>query len=286
MAPQPYALITGASSGIGKALAFELARRKINVLLVALPNTGLSDVVKHLGDTFDIVSHGIELDLTIAQAPAILHSWCVKNHFEVNILINNAGFGNLCSFEQTDPMLISSMINLNSKAMVMLTHQFIPDLKKFDKSYILNVGSLASFMPIPNKSVYAATKSFVYAFSYALRLELEPHGISVSCLCPGATLTSTHVNEGISKLKVGKNFIQLPESVAHTAVDGMMKNKFRIIPGWHNRILYFIRQVLPETGVRWILLRIFSRQKVDKPITKKRYPKPAWSLAPLDGWLK
>jgi uncharacterized protein len=279
MSSKTFALVTGASSGIGKAIAEELASRKINVLLVALPNTGLPDVVTHLNKQYAVRAFGYELDLTHPESPQKLLAWCQSNHYPVNILINNAGFGNLCSFEETDPALLTTMMALNNKAMVLLTHWFIPELKRNGVSHILNVGSLASFMPIPNKSVYAATKSFVYAFSSALRLELMSSGIYVSCLCPGGTVTSIEVQERAKKAGgFGKAFAQQPEAVALEAVQGMFRRKQKIIPGWHNRVLYAIRQMLPEWLVGRLLTLIFTQRKlpVQKPVVK---PSPGYSIA-------
>lgn len=259
-----YALITGASSGIGKALAIALASRKINVLLVALPNTGTRDIANEIRRTFGVEADGYEVDLTSPHASNIIFDWCKLNYYRINMLVNNAGVGNLCAFEQTDPQLIKSMMLLNNQALVLLTHRFIPELKKNKPSYILNVGSLASFMATPNKSVYAATKSFVYSFSMALRMELAHVGVSVSCLCPGGTLTSKNVRDGIRAIGASRHFVQHPEEVANAAVNGMLKKKFRIIPGVHNRILYRIRQMLPEPWVCWILQQIFNRKNSDR----------------------
>ncbi len=270
MNTRTFALITGASSGIGKAIAEELASRKINVLLVALPETGLAEVVTRLNRCYGVEAYGYEADLTRPETPQALLIWCKTNQYAVNILVNNAGFGNLCPFEETDPGLITTMIALNNRTLVLLTHQFIPELKKNATSYILNVGSLASFMPIPNKSVYAATKSFVYAFSSALRLELLADKIHVCCLCPGGTVTSAEVQERASRLGgFSQAFVQQPGVVARAAVLGMFRQKRIIIPGWHNKVLFIIRQMLPEGWVGWLLTRIFRqrKQRILKPVT-------------------
>lgn len=267
MSHKTFALVTGASAGIGKAVAEELASRKINVLLIALPGTGLMDVVENIAKSFSVQTDGFEMDLTIPGSANIVFEWCKTNGYGVNILVNNAGFGNLGSFESTDPLVLANMMLLNNQALVLLTHAFLPELKKSTPGYILNLGSLASFMPIPNKSVYAATKSFVYAFSSSLRMELMPHRIRVSCLCPGGTLTNKDVTNRIQTLgAAGKVFTQMPDEVAREAVTGMFRGKHRIIPGWHNRLLYTINQLFPEFLVCAIIQQLFNRKNQPKKV--------------------
>jgi short-subunit dehydrogenase len=155
------------------------------------------------------------------------------------------------------------MMMLNNAALVMLTHQFIDQLKLNAPSYILNTGSLASFFQIPYKAVYSATKSFVYSFSASLRLELRIDKIYVSCLCPGGTLTSARFRETLSKTSgKGERFLQQPEEVAYTAVKEMLEKKFRIIPGVHNRVMLFFNDILPKKIVSWLLMRHFKPKKL------------------------
>lgn len=273
------ALITGASSGIGKAIARELAARKINVLLVALPGTGLMEVVRDIRTQYKVCADGLEIDLTSVDSVKSVYQWCKQNNYRVNILVNNAGFGNLCSLEQSDPTVIASMMLLNNQALVLLTQAFIPELKRNAPSYILNLGSLASFMPIPNKSVYAATKSFVYSFSASLRLELWTSGVFVSCLCPGGTSTSAHVKRMMKEMRTNMAFVQLPEQVACKAVRGLLKREFRIIPGWHNKLFYLMRQALPEFAVNWLVLQIFNRRTPERQtVAVSRTPAHALAL--------
>jgi short-subunit dehydrogenase len=272
-----YALITGSSSGIGRAMAFEFAKLKYNILLVALPETGIRAVAGELTQRFDVHADVLELDLTHSGSPNQVFSWCKENHYQVQILVNNAGFGNLCALEETDPMLISRMLALNNHALVALTQLFISDLKRLKTSYILNVGSLASFIPIPNKAVYAASKSFVYAFSAALRVELKHLHIHVSCLCPGGTLTN---QQAIAPLKGRpRGLAQTAEEVAKEAVLKLFKKKEKIIPGWHNRCLYYLTAVVPSFIRAWVLLRIFSIKKSDRNLRHISKPVPSAAFA-------
>ncbi len=258
--PNSFALVTGSSSGIGKAIAEELASRSINVLVVALPNTGVVQMVSSLIERYNVQAEGFEIDLTEADAPYRIHRWCKENGYRVSVLVNNAGFGNLSPFRHTTPTLLRVMMAINNHALVLLTHQMIPELKRNSSAYIMNVGSLACFMPIPNKSVYAASKSFVYTFSAILKAELRRENISVSCLCPGGTRTSKKILAHARAVTGSRYFMQDPETVAREAVIGLFSRKFRIIPGWHNKVFFVLVRLLPGSCVRWILEQAFDRK--------------------------
>lgn len=253
-----YALVTGASSGIGKAIAFELADRKINVLLVALPNTGLPEIAEEAEKIFGISAKYVELDLTHEGSISFLHQWCNSQNISVQILINNAGIGTQSTFEQTTLCDLETMLRLNNHALVLMSYYFLNDLKRNRESYILNVGSLASFMSIPGKAVYSATKSFIYSFTHSLRIEVKSCKVNVSCLCPGGTITSSRVQDNVSKLHgIAKGMMQQPEHVAREAVAGMFNKKMLIIPGIHNRFIYFLWKMLPGWIVDKITRAIF-----------------------------
>ncbi len=254
-----YALVTGASSGIGKAIATQLASRGINVLLIALPGSGLAEVAAELRAKYRVLVRYFESDLGAGDSIENVASWIEQNRFSLRILVNNAGFGNLESFERSDLSFLVNMLMVNNVAMVRLTKACIPYLKMHRRSHIMNVGSLASFLPIPNKVVYSASKSFVYAFSTALRVELGRTNIAVTCLCPGGTRTSAGNVARIAKVKAPKGiFIQEPEEVAFEAVEGMLRSKKRIIPGTTNKIMFLLYRSLPQFLVEWILLKLFA----------------------------
>jgi uncharacterized protein len=272
-----FVLITGSSSGIGKALAYEFARRKYNILLVALPNTGTYDVASDLMKKFTVNTAVLELDLTQPESPHQIFAWCKNNCYDVQVLVNNAGFGNLCPLEETDALLVTRMLALNNHALVALTQLFISHLKTYNDSYILNVGSLASFIPIPNKAVYTASKSFVYTFSAALRLELRHLHIHVSCLCPGGTITSQEVTSPRQEMsRAFPGLAQRPEEVAKEAISELFKKKEKIIPGWHNKGIYYLAAALPAFLRSWILLKLFSiKKRKGNSLTRVKQPPTA-----------
>ena len=180
-----YTLITGASDGFGKALAIECARRKMNLVLVALPGPELANLAKFIRKNFRVDVKIFEKDLTCEPHCYDLLLEILHSNLHVNILINNAGIGNTQVFSETSPEFFKRQIKLNVIATTLLTSLFIPELKKYGPSYLLNIGSLSSFFYLPKKQVYGATKSFIYFFSKCLRHELEHENISVSVACPG-----------------------------------------------------------------------------------------------------
>lgn len=262
-----YAIVTGASSGIGRAIAIELAAKKINLILVALPNTGLEETARQIHKDFCIEVKFLEMDLTTEGAVDHFHKWCNRQPIKINILVNNAGLGTQGPFANTTISELETMLKLNNQVLVMMSHYFLPELKLNRPANILNVGSLASFMTIPGKAVYAASKSFIYSFSMSLRMELKPYKINVSCLCPGGTLTSSRVMENIDKVRfAGKRMLQSPEAVAGEAVKQMFYGKKIIIPGWHNKFLYKLWALLPQRIVDLILMALFFKKDVTEKI--------------------
>lgn len=272
---QPYTLVTGSSTGIGKAMAEECAKRKHNLVLVALPGTELEKVGKYFRDTYHVDIKFLEINLTLPNALQELHDWCDAQQIKINVLINNAGIGNYSSFEKTDLEKYLKIIHLNTEVVVSLTSLFIPKLREHRQSYILNVGSIASLMPVPYKSVYSASKSFVLSFSRALQIELKQYGIHVSCLCPGPTSTETvlKLNAQLSS-KRSKKLWLTPEKVAQIAINGLFERKGLIIPGWKNRLILSLNSLLPFSLRSYLLLSAFKNgvEKKVEPDIKSMLP--------------
>jgi uncharacterized protein len=275
-----FALITGASSGIGKAIAREFAGRGINVALVALPGTRTFDVAQEIIDEFNVRAVTFEVDLTASDSVSGLYDWTINQRINIQYLVNNAGFGNLTSLENTDPSVIRNMMLLNNFALVMLTQVFLSDMKRMEQRYILNVGSLASFIPIPNKTVYSATKSFVYGFTSSLRLELRNETVSVSCLAPGATVTSAAAQERLGSVVKKPGFLgQSAADVARTAVAQLFRRKALIIPGWHNKLTYVLWNVLPRMVAERIVVALFDRRpRTNWSLRRLAVPRPSFAL--------
>jgi hypothetical protein len=265
--PAEVALITGASSGIGKALAGELAARGRSLVLVALPGTGLEDVASDLAHRYGIYVYGFGINLCDPQAAEKVRDFCREKKLTVDVLVNCAGIGNLALFHRSDWTQLHRIMVLNNQALVELTYTFLPEMLQRHSGHILNVGSLAGFLGLPGKAVYSATKSFVYTFSRSLRTELGGSGVHICCLCPGGTCdpASPRPYTVTETSYRGSMFIQTPVTVARAAVEGMFGGNFRVIPGWSHQLIYLLHRVLPVRISVMIQRRIFTRRPKEEP---------------------
>ncbi|MBS1916070.1 MAG: SDR family NAD(P)-dependent oxidoreductase [Bacteroidetes bacterium] len=242
-----YTLITGASEGLGKALAIECASRKMNLILVALPDSGLRELANFIHKNFMTEVIFFEKDLSIASSCYDLFSAIKNLNLQVQVLINNAGIGGTQLFSEGRPDVYEKQINLNVLATTIITRLFLHSLEKNTPSYILNVGSMASFFSLPKKQVYGGTKSYILSFSKSLRKELKRDNIFVSVLCPGGINTNlpvTMLNK--SGTWLSQISVMNPEDVAPIAITGLLKGKEVIIPGTINNFYMFLDKVLPE----------------------------------------
>ncbi len=197
-----YTLITGASSGIGLELARIAVRERNNVVLVARDGKKLKEVQKELlaqSKHKKLSVEILEIDLSKSGASKKVFEFCENKKLFISTLINNAGFGDYGVFAESDLKTQVSMIHLNVQTVTELTHLFLPAMLKQKNGKILNLGSVASFLPGPLMSVYFATKNYVLSFSRALSEELRGTGVTVTCLCPGSTNTgfgkAAHVSD-------------------------------------------------------------------------------------------
>ncbi len=244
-----YALITGASGGIGLALAIELAKRKTNLLLIARSENNLAKACDELRAKYGITTSYLAIDLSLNDSVEKIESWIKQNSFSVNILINNAGYGIWGRVDTTSREALNNMMQLNMNVVANLCHAFIPELKKHEKSYILNVASTAAYQAVPTLTTYAATKAFVVLFTRGLRSELKNTPISVSCLSPGATSTSFVDRAGMnSSLKEkAEKFSMKASDVAKIGINGMFKGKAEILPGFVNWISVHLTYLMPKS---------------------------------------
>ncbi|MEO0409280.1 MAG: SDR family oxidoreductase [Cyanobacteria bacterium P01_A01_bin.135] len=183
------ALVTGASSGIGKVLAKVLAERKMNLVLVARSGDVLRTLADELAQQHGIRAEAIVQDLTEPDAARTVREAVAERGMAVDILVNNAGFGDYGPFSDRPRERHLDMIRLNVLALVDLTYQVLPAMQAKGSGSIINIASIAAFQPIPYLSVYAASKSFVLSFSEALWAEVKDSGVRVTCICPGPTET-------------------------------------------------------------------------------------------------
>ena len=234
----PYCLVTGASQGIGRAIADECARRGMNLVLVDLPQTGLAELCAELAERHGINAEGCEADLTDSVSPERIHRFVQSRGFEIGVLVNNAGLSCTGLFDHRSPDVYDSLIRLNISAVVRMTHRFLPDLRRRSRAYILNVSSLSAFQPMPHMAVYGASKRFVMDFSRALRQELKDSTVSVSVLCPSGVPTNEYCQAMIAAQgPVGRLTCSSAETVARYAIKHTLRGEAVIVPGWINRAI-------------------------------------------------
>lgn len=230
-------LITGASSGIGKSLARILSEQGHELILVARRKKKLETLAKELGDKVEI----IDMDISSTYNCMDLYNRVKKE--KIDVLINNAGFGLFGKFDETKIDKELDMIDLNIKAVHTLTKLFLKDFKKRDSGYILNVASIAGFLPGPLMSTYYATKSYVLNLTLAINEELRQDcsNVYVGALCPGPV--NTEFND-VAKVKFALEGLD-SDYVAEYAIKKMFKNKKVIIPGVKVRIGAYLSKILP-----------------------------------------
>lgn len=263
-----YALITGASKGIGKSIAEGLAKRKYNLLLVARSEKLLAENAEELKKKFGVQVQYLALDLSTSTAAKQVADWCKSHNADVNVLVNNAGYGLLGAFKDIPLDEQLNMMQLNMQSLVQLTYVMLPLLQQFNgKSYVLNVASTAAHQAVPFLGVYSATKSFVLSFSRALKWEMKDTNVSVSCVCPGPTDTNFMDVAGMTKVKKiakqAERFNMTPFAVAETALNGMLAGKAEIIPGGSNKAGAFFSRTLPKNLIEKTLIGIYKPGEKD-----------------------
>jgi uncharacterized protein len=262
-ANQYFTLITGGSMGIGRAIAYECAGRKMNLLIVSLPEPELEITAEEIRKKFSVIVYTLGINLTDRDAPEKVYNWCKEKNWKVNILINNAGRAGTAVFEDSSFEYNEIRIQLNIRALVCLTYLFLKDLKSFDRSYILNVGSFSAFYSIPYKSVYCASKAFVLRFSRALNAELKNTPVSISVVCPNGVRTNPDTYKRISTHGIlTQSVILSAEEVARIAINGMFKNKIVIIPGFLNKVLLVITKIIPSGIAERRIAKIFRKELI------------------------
>jgi short-subunit dehydrogenase len=248
-----YALITGASKGIGRALALQLAKKGYPVLLVARSADELQALATEIIVQYQVKAQWLAIDLSETDATERVIKWCNDNTYPVSILINNAGYGLWGSFETVDITGQLNVIGLNINTLVKLTHGFIPLLKQQSRAYILNVGSTAAYQAVPTLAIYSATKAFVLSFTRALRYELKDSVISVSCLSPGPTDTGFAHRAGLDAFAdLAAKFNMQPEEVAAIGLKGLFNKKAEIVPGLLNKLSVTGARLLPKALIEKI----------------------------------
>lgn len=237
-------LITGASSGIGKSFCQSFAKRGYRLIMVARHQDQLEQLRKEIIDQYDVEVHILARDLTKGTCREVYEA-C--RNMQIDLLINNAGFGDSGTFLDRDLDKQLNMIRLNIMALVELTHLFGKDMQERDAGGILNVASIAAFAPGPYMSVYYATKSFVLSFSQALAYELKDTQVSVTCLCPGPVQTDFFRRAELLDSPMWKIAPPAsPSQVAEKAIAGLMHQQDLVINSLSGKLFNFAVRIVPR----------------------------------------
>lgn len=246
------ALITGASGGIGEQLARIHAKKGGDLLLVARSEDRLRDLAAELVDAHEVNVRPIARDLAVPGAAEGLADEVLADGLVPDILINNAGFGGQGRFHERDWARDRDMINLNVMALAALTHGFLPAMVERGSGRVLNVGSVAGFLPGPNFATYFASKAFVLSFSEAIAGELAGTGVTVTVLCPGPVATGFVDAAGMTNTQMFNAVAATPESVAAYGYRAMMRGDVVAVPGVATQLSLFQLRFLPRGVTRAI----------------------------------
>ncbi len=239
-------LITGASSGIGKFFALEVAARGGIPILLARRKERLIELANEIKKKYKTDSFILPLDLLDSNYLQTIDAFLVKHDISVDILINNAGFGYNGDFLNTEPETYTRMNTLNMNVLTELSYHFANKMIPSNSGGILNVASMAGFSPIPLFTVYAATKAFVLRFSQALWHEMKPMGIHVSCLCPGPVETEFFEVAGAKPAENMMRNIQKADDVAKIGLDGLIRNIPVVPTSTSLKILSKLTGIIPD----------------------------------------
>ncbi|WP_116124256.1 SDR family NAD(P)-dependent oxidoreductase [Lewinella sp. IMCC34183] len=252
-------LITGASSGIGRSLAREHARRGRDVVIVARREDELEELASELRERYGVTVQVYVKDLTEAGARQGLFDFLEAEGIEIDYLFNNAGFGGNARFSEQDWSTVSAMIELNVTAVTELLHLFLPGMKARGRGWILNTSSTAGFMPGPLQAVYFATKAYVNSLSKAVASEVDGTGVSVTVLCPGPVETEFADRAGFAEDNAMMGQGASPSSVARQAYTAMEAGRLEVINELGLQVVIKgLLPLLPERLVMSVIKRMQS----------------------------
>ena len=256
-----YALVTGASRGIGRAIALQLAQRGYDLLLIARSEAQLIALAQEISQQHQRQAQVLALDLAAPSAAETVAAWATGQTEHLAVLVNNAGYGLWGRFEQLNLVEQQNMLQLNMALPVALTHALLPALHRVPKAFVLNVASTAAYQAVPSLTLYAASKAFLLSFSRGLRYELKTTNVSVTCLSPGATTTSFADRAGMgAELQETANKVSMTaEAVAAAAIAGMLAGEAEVVPGVLNKVSAGLTSFVPKGLVEKIAAGIYEK---------------------------
>lgn len=250
-----YALVTGASSGIGREIARAYARRGVPLILTARRGDRLRALADTLGAQVDV--QVIEADLAEPDAPAYLAGEAERRGCPVRILVNNAGYGVPGRYHDSDWTRHAAFLQVMIGATCALTWHLLPQIRASGAGRILNVASFAALMPAADgQTLYAPAKAFLVKFSQALHLENQAHGVHATALCPGFTVSEFHDVTGTrGRMQVSAGMWLDAAAVAQAGVAGCERGQVQVVPGWRYRLLHGVLRHLPERAQLALMAR-------------------------------
>ena len=238
-------LITGTTSGFGKAFAEKFASMGNNIILVSRDMQKLKQQQLYLQYQYHVTVNFIAYDLTKEDAADFIIEQIDNWNIPIDFLVNNAGFNEFGLFSQTDISKEIKMIDLHIRFITQLTKHILSIMEKNNYGHILNIGSTGSFIPSPSDAVYSATKAYIMSFSNALYGEYRNTGIKITLLCPGATETEFARKANIEQTLLFKYAVMKPDKVIKIAYPKIIKGKRLIIPGIYNKFLVIKKKIMP-----------------------------------------
>jgi short-subunit dehydrogenase len=255
-----WALVTGASAGIGVALAQELASGGTHLVLTARRRDRLDELAAGLNKNYSIRTEVIAADLAKPEAPAEIFEFTRQKGLAIDLLINNAGFGQYGELTQVESQRLLDMVQVNCHAVVHLTRLFLPGMVERKRGDVLILASTASFQAVPYITTYAATKAFDLFFAEGLAEEMKPHGIRVCALCPGSTASEFHVVAQQEKF-TKKHPQETAEKVARVGLKALAAGKSYVISGPGNYLGAHSQRIVPRRMVTRIAASMFRPEK-------------------------
>ncbi|WP_435364972.1 SDR family NAD(P)-dependent oxidoreductase [Haloarchaeobius sp. DYHT-AS-18] len=252
------ALVTGASSGIGRELARQFARHGHDLVLVARREDELAAAAEELESRHGIEATTIPKDLDDEAAPQELYDEVHERGLDVGILVNNVGIGTYGPFSESALDREQTQLRLNVTTLVTLTRLFLDDFTERDAGKVLNVGSVAGFQPGPFMAGYYASKAYVNSFTEAIAEELRDTGVNATVLCPGPVDTEFQARAGMQDSAVGSTYMQPVEAVAKAGYRGVMSGETVVVPGLSMKVLTVLARVTPRPILRRVARRVNS----------------------------
>jgi uncharacterized protein len=251
-------LVTGASSGIGVEIARELAKRGRGVTLVARRKDRLVELAKELAERHGIRAEIVACDLSSPAARKRMMQTVDGRGLEVDVLVNNAGFGSAGRFQSLDADAELRMVRTNVEAVVDLCSAYVPEMVERGRGAVLNVASVAAYQPVPRQSTYAATKAFVLSFTEGLHVDLKGTGVTATALCPGPTRTEFGEAAGIrEELFQIPGLVYTPEQMAVAGVNAMERGRRAVVPGATNLVSAVGGRLMPRALVLPLIDRFY-----------------------------